>query len=212
MLYFYEPYTKPLPVDTERFTFKKLSEISFLDRDVLAKIYCTLFNQDNKLLIKELGITGKSTEVGIWNEKPYFLPTCKDVINDYVTDKYFGVCAYGVVGGKRVPLGACVYQLRDLDNLKSKGYALPFNIPDNSEIWCAIDTFRVDLVFNGKSVKGLANEMRDYVDKLFKEKNPVLLYSSTNNPIMVKSWRKYGFTIVEKETTFGNKFQAFKLV
>lgn len=206
MDYFFEPYTKPITIDKEEFTYKRMAHISPIDIEELAKIYCTLFNQDNKQLIKELGIKGKSTEVGLWNENPYILSTCVDIISDYMTDKYFGVCAYGLVESKRVPLGACVYQLRDINNLKSKGYLIPFSIPVETECWCAIDTFRLDLVFNGKLIKGLASKMRDEVIALNKKQNPVLLYSSTNNPIMVKSWASYGFTVANNETTFGNKF------
>lgn len=212
MDYFFEPYTKPIKIDKEDFVYKKLSEISHLDIEELAKIYCTLFNQDNKLLIKELGIKGKSAELGLWNEKPYSLAICEDIIKNYVTDKYFGVCAYGVVESKIAPLGANVYQLRDINNLKSKGYSIPFSIPESTEFWCSIDTFRMDLVFNDNLIKGLVSKMRDEVIALFKKQNPVLLYSSTNNPIMVKFWMNYGFTVVNKETTFGNRFQAFKLL
>lgn len=211
MEYFYEPYTKPVHVDSDEITFKRLSEISSIDRKELAKIYCTLFNQDNKIVLNELGIKGKSSESGIWNEVPYFLSRCRDLIDDYVSDKYFGVCAYGTANNKKIPIGACIYQLRDLANLKSKGYKIPFDIPNNVEYWCAIDTFRLELVVNGIPIKGLANKMRDKVIDFYKKQCPVLEYSSTNNPVMVKSWKKHEFVIVNKETTFGNKFQAFKI-
>ncbi len=211
MEYFYEPYTNPVNIDNDEVTFKILSEISSTDREELAKIYCTLFNQDNKIVLKELGIKGKSSDSGIWNEEPYLLSTCKNLLNDFVSDKYFGVCAYCIANNKKIPVGACVYQLRDLDNLKSKGYEIPFDIPNNIECWCAIDTFRVELMVNGSLIKGLANKMRNKVIDLYKKQRPVLEYSSTNNPVMVKSWKKHNFVIVNKETTFGNKFQAFKI-
>ncbi len=212
MEYFFKQYTKPIPIDKDEFTYKKMSEISSSDIEELAKIYCTVFNQDNRHLIKELSIKGKSTELGIWNEKPYSISSCLEIISDYVSDKYFGVCAYGLVKSKKIPIGASVYQLRDINNLKSKGYIVPFSVPENTEFWCSIDTFRADIIFNGTLIKGLANKMRDQVIAHIKKQSPVLLYSSTNNPRMVKSWVNYGFTIVNKETACGNKFQAFKLI
>lgn len=211
MDYFYEPYTKPIQIDNDEITFKKLSEISSTDIEELAKIYCTLFNQDNKIVLKELDIKGKSTDSGIWNEQPYSLSMCMGILNDYVTDKYFGVCAYGTANNRKIPVGACVYQLRDLDALKSKGYEIPFDIPNNIESWCAIDTFRVELIVDGGLIKSLAVKMRDKVIDFYKKKSPVLEYSSTNNPVMVKSWKKHNFVIVNKETKFGNKYQAFKI-
>jgi hypothetical protein len=54
--------------------------------------------------------------------------------------------------------------------------------------------------------------MRNKTIQIFKNEKSVLIYSSSNNPIMVKSWKKDGFTIVEKTTAFGNRFQAFKLI
>jgi hypothetical protein len=211
MEYFYYPYTKPVHLDNDKITFKRLSEISSTDREELAKIYCTLFNQDNKIVLKELGIKGRSIDSGIWYEEPYSFSRCNDLLTDYVTDKYFGVCAYGAADNKKIPVGACVYQLRDLDNLRNKGYKIPFDIPNNVECWCAVDTFRVELMVNGSLIKGLGNRMRDKVIDFYKKQRPVLEYSSTNNPVMVKSWKKHNFVIVNKETTFGNKFQAFKI-
>jgi hypothetical protein len=211
MDYFFDPYTKPIQIDNDEFTFKKLSEISPADKEELTKIYCTLFNQDNKIVLTELGIKGKSTDSGVWDEEPYSLSTCRFLLDDYATDKYFGVCAYGTINNKKIPVGACIYQLRDLGNLKSKGYEIPFDIPNNIEFWCATDTFRVELTVNGSLIRGLAKKMRDKVKDFYKKQWPVLEYGSTNNPVMVKSWRKHGFVIVEKETTFGNRFQAFKM-
>lgn len=211
MKYFYEPYTNPLNIDSEDFIFKKLSDINNADKEELAKIYCTLFNQDNKIVIEKLRIKGKSCELGIWSEKPHSLYGCRNLLNEYVSNKYFGVCAYGLSNNKKIPVGACVYQPRDLDDLKSNGYKIPFEIPTNIEYWCAIDTFRLELMVNGIIIRGLVNKMRDYLIKQYKNEYPVLQYSSTNNPVMVKSWKKYGFTVVNKETTFGNKYQAFKI-
>ncbi len=52
--------------------------------------------------------------------------------------------------------------------------------------------------------------MLNFITNKFKEKNKnILIYSSTNNPKMKKVWEKSGWTVVSKQTSFGNKYQAF---
>jgi hypothetical protein len=110
-------------------------------------------------------------------------------------------------------VGASIYQVRNFDELKEKGYTIPFDIKENDvEVWCEIDTFRRDVIINGKRVKYLSNKMRNKTIQIFKNGKSTLIYSSSNNPIMIKSWKKDGFIIVEKTTAFGNRFQAFKLI
>ncbi|HOV97855.1 MAG TPA: hypothetical protein PLW49_02475 [bacterium] len=149
----------------------------------------------------------------MWDESPYTLDICKKIIKNFASSEYFGVVALAKNINKDLVVGASIYQVRNFDELKEKGYTIPFDIKENDvEVWCEIDTFRRDVIINGKRVKYLSNKMRNKTIQIFKNEKSVLIYSSSNNPIMVKSWKKDGFTIVEKTTAFGNRFQAFKLI
>jgi len=191
----------------------KIADASKYHISELAKIYCTLFNSDNKAVLTILNIPGRTKKEGLWDESPYTLDICKKIIKNFASSEYFGVVALAKNINKDLVVGASIYQVRNFDELKEKGYTIPFDIKENDvEVWCEIDTFRRDVIINGKRVKYLSNKMRNKTIQIFKNEKSVLIYSSSNNPIMVKSWKKDGFTIVEKTTAFGNRFQAFKLI
>lgn len=93
-----------------------------------------------------------------------------------------------------------------------KGDKIEMEIPENTEFWCEVDTFKIEVLQNGVRISGLTQKMREEILSKYKNSNPILLYSSTNNPYMVKAWKKDGFEIVDRMTTFGNKYQSFKLI
>ena len=210
MKYLYKEYLEPIEIDS--FRIVKLKEATKTQLTELAKMYCTIFNADNKEVIKKLNITGKTLKEGLWNEEPYTKKLCEEILNDYKTENYIGVMALGKVKNKEVPLGALVIQIRDLQSLQKKGYAIPFDIPNNTKFWCGIDTFKRDITMDGKILRHLAIIMRNTLVDMYEGIDPILIYSSTNNPVMVKSWKNDMFTVIEKETTFGNKYQSLKLI
>jgi hypothetical protein len=209
--FFFEKYQVPLIFKDLEIKYKKVSDITDNERIQLAKMYCTMFNSDNKNVLRQLNIRGRIVPEGLWTEEPYSLERCVNIIKNYMLDQYFGVVAYTANNSEKMVLGATIFEERSLAAITEKGYKIPFNFPDNVKFWCVIDTFRRDVLVNNKPLKYLANKMTNEVINLFKKEEPILMYSSTNSPIMVKSWKKDGWTIIEKETTFGNKFQAFKL-
>jgi hypothetical protein len=210
--YLFEEYLAPLQLTDSEIKFKRISKITKDEKLQLAKMFCTLFNADNKQVLKELNIRGRTVPEGLWAEEPYSLVKSMGIIKDYMFDQYFGVIAIGTTAAGEQVLGATIFEERSLKALVKKGYEVPFNFPNNARVWAAVDTFRRPIVVNNEPVKYLANRMKNEVIKIYKGKGPVLMYSSTNNPMMIKSWEKDGWTVVNKETTFGNKFQAFKLI
>jgi len=212
MDYIFDKYIEPVSIKN-KISYIKIVDVSKYHICELAKIYCSLFNSDNKAALTKLSIPGRTIKEGLWDEAPYTLDMCKKIIKDFTTSDYFGVVAVSKNINKDLVIGASIYQIRNIDELKDKDYKIPFDINENKvDLWCEVDTFRRDVVFAGQKVKYLSNKMRSKTLQLFKNEKSVLIYSSTNNPIMVKSWKKDGFTVIEKTTTFGNRFQAFKLI
>jgi hypothetical protein len=211
MEYILNEYINPISIEGS-IKYKKLSESSVYEITELAKIYCTLFNADNIKLIKKLGIQGRTNRGGLWDEETYTLDRCNKIICDYVTGNYFGVIALGRTKTGESVIGASVYETWEEARLLKKGYTVPFKIPEGVKVWCEADTFRRDVKKDHEKLKYLAKGMRNFVLETYKGNEVVLICSSTNNPVMVKSWKEDGFTIVEKFTAFGNKFQSFKLV
>ena len=212
MDYIFYKYIEPVSIK-DKISYIKISKASKHHICELAKIYGTLFNSDNRNVLDKLNIFGRTKKEGLWDEKPYTLEICKRIIKEYASSNYFGVVAISKNDKKDIVIGASVYQAINYEKLKEKGIEIPFNIKeDEVEYWVEIDTFRREANLLGTKISYLSNEMRNRALNLFKKEKPVLIYSSTNNPVMVKAWEKDGFTIVKKKTNFGNKYQAFKLV
>ncbi|RJR27202.1 hypothetical protein C4561_02825 [candidate division WWE3 bacterium] len=211
MDYIFKEYIDPINIKSG-IRFIKLSEVSNNHINELAKMYCTLFNSDNTNLLKLLDIAGRTNKEGLWSNEPYTYEVCTDIITDYMSENYFGVVALGKAENKDLLIGASIYQIRSLAKIQENVGIIPFKVPEDTEVWCEIDTFRREVTLDGNKVKYLSNKMRFYVLKMYKGNKQVLIYSSTNNPVMLKSWKKDGFTIANKPTSFGNNYQVFKLI
>ncbi len=212
--YYFEEYIKTLNLDSPTIQYQKISSINSDLKLQLAKMYCTLFNADNKNFIAMFGTTGRTVPEGLWTEEPYSIDTALSLILDYMSAKYIGIVATtGIPGLDEIKaLGACIYKKSSFDELSSKGYEVPFLVPDSVELWSGIDTFRRPAQIQSQPLKDLSSKMRNELVNSYKTKNSILMYSSTNNPVMVNALKKDNFTIVEKLTTFGNRFQAFKII
>jgi len=208
MKYLFEEFRGIL--DVEELIFKNIKEVT--DEEVLeiAKRYCTIFNEDNIKALDILKIRGKTSEKGIWKEDPYTLESSLEIIEDFKNGDYLGIAALGKFKNKFYVLGGLTIQKRDKERMLMKGYLPPFDTSQIKEYYCAIDTFRRDFTLNGQKISNFSGLMRKKVIEQGNFDFPILIYSSTNNQMMVEAWRKDGFEVIEKETTFGNKYQAFK--
>lgn len=202
-------YLKPVEIESYHLkTIKELSEEQIIE---LSRIYRNLFNADNKNVIRELGIKGRTIEEGLWNENPYTLEDSVKIIREFFNESYATSILMGQDKGKEIVLGALVVLKRDLENMTSRGYIIDFQIPEGTEFWCEVEVFKREVMQDGNKVSGLTKLMRDKVIKEIHNSKPILLYSSSNNPYMVSAWKKDGFEVVEKMTTFGNKYQSYKI-
>jgi len=200
------------PKEIKNYTFKTLKDLSDSQRYELARIFTTVFNADNINVIKELGIEGRTVKEGLWVEELHTVSDSLEVINSYLGNEYLSCVLLEKSNKEDIVIGAMIIQKRDLENMTSRGYEINFEIPAGTEFWCEVDTFKREVSQSGKRISGLTQKMRNEIILRNKKENPVLLYSSTNNPFMVKAWQNDGFEVIEKMTTFGNKFQSFKLI
>ena len=209
MVYFYPNFQKEVYV--EEISYLDIPSLSFEQKQELAKFYANTFNSDNKFLIKKLKISGKSVPEGLWDEDPYTLEKALSLIEEYSKPIYQTIAAFNNQNKNEI-LGAFILQKRDKNHFDSRNYLAPFQIPEDAEYWDEIDILRRDFFYKKEKIKNFTNMMREEILKKIVSNNKILLYSSTNNPNMVKSWQNNGFSVIERNTTFGNKFQAFKLI
>jgi hypothetical protein len=212
-IYLYSEYLRPLSIQKDSIQFVNINTLTKEELEKVSKLYMSLFNSDNKNLIAQLGIKGRTVLEGLWLEPAYTVERIGHVIATFLHENSYGIVAFGkTLDGKKALLGSSVWEKRNVEQMESKDYLPPFSFSEKADVWCEIDTFRRDLLDeHGVAIKGLASKMRKQITESVKRSGvPLLIYSSTSNPQMVRSWQKDGWTILEKETTFGNKFQAFK--
>lgn len=201
-----------VPKEVSGYYFKTFKDLTQDQHRELAMLFATVFNADNINVLEELGIQGKTLNEGLWAEEPYTLDDALEIIKDYLDERYLTCVALEKDSGNDSVIGAMIIQKRDKQNMISKGYKIEMAIPENTEFWCEVDTFKREVLQNGVRISGLTQKMREEILSKYKNSNPILLYSSTNNPYMVKAWKKDGFEIVDRMTTFGNKYQSYKLI
>jgi hypothetical protein len=210
MEYLYPKYLESIEIESLQFT--PLNNLSQTQLTELAKLYATTFNSDNIEVIKELGIKGKTLPEGLWHEEPYTLERALEAVTEFLNPGYHSIVALGRTRETSEIIGLFVIQKKDKTHFESRNYKAPFELPENVEYWNEVDILRRESTLNGQPLKNLSGQMRDEILKTIPTQNPILLYSSTNSPNMVKAWKKNDFAVIERETTFGNKFQAFRLI
>jgi hypothetical protein len=210
MEYLYPKYLESVEIESLEFT--PLNNLSQIQLTELAKLYTTTFNSDNIEVIKELGIKGKTLPEGLWNEEPYTLEKAFEAVTEFLNPEYHSIVALGKTKETSEIIGLFVIQKKDKVHFESRNYKTPFEVPENVEYWNEVDILRREVALDKNRLKNLSGKMRQEILKSIHTHNPILLYSSTNSPIMVKAWEKNDFTVIERETIFGNKFQAFKLI
>lgn len=210
MKFIIDKYLKPVEIDS--FFFTKLEFLNKNQLRELAEIYTTLFNADNINVIKELGLQGRTVTEGLWVEDPHTVENSIETLEYYLSNHCLSAVLMGIKDSNEIVIGALIIEKKDMDNLVSRGYQLSLELPKNVEFWCEVETFKREITLKGEKIRNVSKLMRDEVIKNYKNKNPILIYSSSNNPYMVKSWKNDNFIVVQKMTTFGNKFQSFKLI
>jgi hypothetical protein len=201
-----------LSVDIDSFEILNLKNAPKEDILNLAEMYCTLFNSDNKKFLKLNKKKGRTLDEGIWYEKPFDYKKCINIINNYVEKNYIGVYAAGFKGNEKFVLGAVVMKKTSLVEMKKEGFDSPFDLTKISEFWKGVDTFKREFTVKGRRATNFSSILRHKLVEMNKTKHHTLIYSSTNNPVMVKVWKKEHIYVIEKTTKDGNKFQGFKVI
>jgi len=124
MDYIFDKYIEPVSTENQ-ISYIKIADASKYHISELAKIYCTLFNSDNKAVLTILNIPGRTKKEGLWDESPYTLDICKKIIKNFASSEYFGVVALAKNINKDLVVGASIYQVRNFDELKEKVIQFP---------------------------------------------------------------------------------------
>ena len=207
---FYKEYLDSIDID--RFEIIRLSDSKHEDLEELSKIYCTLFNADNKKFLKQnktLGITAKE---GIWDEEPYSYKECLRKNKEYASGNFLGVISIGFKGDGRFVLGAVITKVSSKNEMNLEGYSCPFDTENILEYWMGMDTFKREFTVKGRRARHFSSIMRHKLIEFYRVPKHTLFFSSTNNTVMVKAWKNEKIYVVEKTTADGNKFQGFRLI
>ena len=207
---YFDEYLKSIDID--RFEIKKLSQANNEELKDLSKMYCTLFNTDNKKFIKKNKINGRTVKEGLWDEEPYTLKDCSKKSEEYSKGSYLGVIAVGYKENEKFVLGAIITKLSSKEEMNLEGYSCPFDTEYIREYWMGMETFKREFTVRGRRARHFSSIMRHKLIEFYRDPHHILFFSSTNNPILVKTWKNEKIYVIEKNTTDGKKYQGFRII
>lgn len=207
---FYKEYLHSIDID--KFEIIKISDASHQDIEELSKMYCTLFNANNKKFLKQNKMSGLVSKEGIWDEEPYTYKDCLRKNKEYTSGNYLGVIGLGYKDEEKFVLGAIITKKSTKEEMNLEGYSCPFDTENIKEYWMGMDTFKREFTVRGRRARHFSSIMRHKLIEFFRVPHHTLFFSSTNNPVMVKAWKNERIYVVEKLTADGNKYQGFRII